>query len=207
MKFSLYDTGEIVMTIDYKNGLENAISNGILMYEKSPVYKEPRIFLNKEIECIDGVSFFNFPQLNAEDVSIKNCIFKDCGRMQLEDCEIEKCTFQSTEGIEFCDCRITNSCFRNLYTEYEESITLVDSVIQDCTFSDIRIETDDKVDYGTYFCVGIGSAWIEKCSFENISVAGDCGLFYYWQKKKLFRTQKDISFVDEDSCTGLNDVI
>lgn len=197
------------MIIDYTKGYEEAINRGILYLQTNPLYDKPHIRLNEKVNKIEGITFLNFPLLEGEELSLIGCSFENCGKVVLNDCEMEYCIFGCVDSLDFDDCIVENSKFLKLYAEAGEIITLTDSRISHCVFNDIVLNADNDWEEETYLCIGTGDAWIDFCSFSNIQMDSEgCELFHYELPKKILR-KKNIatSFVNIETCSGLDEVI
>ena len=186
------------MILDWKNNKEEALANGISEKEKIGVY-----YVLMEGSLVENYTFRNFENLEfEEDAFIKNCVFENCGSLTFDCCTLENCNFSHIDTIYAVDTSLNNSQFKELECSNDAVLCLEDSVISHCVFDNITLTND------AYLCDGVGGCLIEECSFSDIKTSrqdreiANCTE----QTGFIFKREKQISIIDEDTCTGLDEI-
>ncbi len=192
--------GGFFMIFDWKNNKEEAIRNGIS--EKQNL-GSARIIMNADAGVVSGHTFLNFPTLEFEKGSlIKDCIFENCKNITFDDFRVDSCKFKNA-GFIFCrESKFTNSTFSDLFCDDDTLICLDYSDISYCNFNNIRL-TDDSI-----LIDGASNSLIEHCTFSDIKTERSDGEIILCEETEglLFKRKVKYSIVDEDSCTGLDEI-
>ena len=189
------------MVFDWKNNRDEALRNGI--EEKDTVFGSIKILMSASDGEVCDCVFRNFPTLAFEDnIEIDGCTFENCGELLFEDALVKKCTFSQVEAISFIDTKVKKCVFRDMIGKENEVISLQDSSISQCTFENIMLFED------AYLCDGVGTTWIEECTFKNVATTREDLEITNCEETvgKVFKKKKQFCIIDEDSCTGLQQI-
>lgn len=190
------------MIYDWKNNKAEALRGGVCVQEiQSLGYK--KLTMGEENGRVVGHTFRGFPGLEfGQGVEIADCVFENCADLCFEGCGIKGCTFRNVWALTMQDCDVENTRFEKLRGDEVEIISLEESTLSHCAFEDIELKN------GAYLGEGYGSALVDFCSFKNVRTDRADGKLFHCAKTrgKLFKRARELSIVDEDSCTGLDEV-
>ncbi len=189
------------MIFDWKNNKEEALANGV--YEKN-ILSVGLVMMKTTNKVVAHHTFRNFEKLEFEEGTlIEDCIFEDCGTITFNECRIENCSFSRIEFIYSTDDCFSNSKFSKLVCDDDMLISLENTEITHCSFDDVELRED------SYLCDGVGTAWIEHCSFSNIRTSREDKEIIISEQTvgKIFKRKEQFCIVDEETCTGLDSII
>lgn len=188
--------------IDWNDKESMKAAAGIIKYTSNPLLPVPEVCLFSKTGELKDLLFRNFPKLNAEEKSLKSCVFENCGYLSFENCELTVCTFFSNDTVDFTDSNVRGANFQHICSCHGEPIILEDAVLSGCFFADISLANK------SYLCVGYGKSLVELCTFHKIRTdRDDKELFHYAAAKgKTFRSKKEDIFFDKETCSGLEEI-
>ncbi len=181
--------------IDWCSGRENLLSCGMSV---SAVNGTEEWSLDLQERCI----IRGFPLLKVRNKNLKDCIFSHCVHVSLEDCSAEHCEFSRVDTVFLDNTQVLDSAFRHIRcSQGGFAISMEDSTLSDCVFSDITLEN------GCYLADGVGECLVENCCFEQVSTDREDGELFVCEETtgKLLRRKRRYDMVDRDSCTGLHE--
>lgn len=189
------DNGTQLLVLDWKNGKEEALKNGIKIIDS---FSRQIHILMTQNQCL----IRNFPELTVEDARLTNCTFENCGQITLEEGTVNNCVFKNVGLIFANDVKIYDSRFEEMACKNDCIISMEDTKITGCTFSNIKLLND------SYIGDGVGDVWVEKCVFENIYTERfDKELFRNEETVgTVFKKKKAYCIIDEESCIGLDTI-
>lgn len=178
------------MVIDFKNGIVGENPCGIKVKDG---------LVTAVGHTVEEVTFCNFPILTALDLEFINCVFENCTQVSINCGQVKNCRFHRLETLYLENCDLMDCTFRHLYTDQHCIICLEDGSISGCTFKDVKLENE------AVLCEAVGDVWVGNCHFSGVRMdRKDKMLFRYIKTVgKLFKRKKEISILDEGSCTGL----
>lgn len=136
----------------------------------------------------------------SEDNKISASMFFDCDTIMLTDADVDDCIFKNFKTLYLTNCIMENGLVAAIECENDCAISMEDGSISDVSFENISLKND------SYLIEGFGEPWIENCVFLNVRTSReDKEIFHQEETKgKIFKRKKEYSFVDEESCSGLN---
>lgn len=136
------------------------------------------------------------------DNQIARCTFTDCYAVTVEDGSLEDSGFAGLSTLYLVRTAAENCVFQRSEVERQALISMEDSTVSRCTFENILLKNDAR------FCDAIGDCSVEECRFSNCC-AENCArdLFHGEETTGRFhRKAVNYSLVDEDSCSGLDEI-
>ena len=134
-----------------------------------------------------------------DNYSIKASQFFGCGEITIDDATVEDCIFDDFEIMFPTSTTMDNCIIANIICENDCAISMEDSDFTNISFENIELRN------GSYLIEGYGNPWVENSVFMNIRTSReDCEIFHMEETRgKIFKKKVEYSFVDEDSCSGL----
>ena len=189
------------MIFDWNNNKEEALANGIQDPSRSWGNYNVMKATNKVVK---NHVFRNFEKLKFEEETlVVDCVFENCKTIDFDECRIENCTFTRIDTIYATQSNFTNSKFKELVCDNSMVISLEDSDISHCSFEDVELKDD------SYLCDGVGTSWLEHCSFSNIRTSREDKEIIFCEETvgKIFKRKEKFCIIDKRTCTGLDDII
>ena len=187
--------------IDWKDEQTLIEAGKTIKLEASDLQGIPETIVWARDGKLEEIIFRNFPKIIVREKFLKNCIFEHCGDIAIESCELRNCVFFSIDTINLNDSMVIGSIFQTMCSCYTSPIILTDSELTGCLFTDITLANK------SFLCIGHGNSHVGLCTFHNIATdRRDCMLFYYEKLEDNSNEENtSSSFVDTDSCAGLED--
>ena len=144
----------------------------------------------KEVQCGDY----------DEDYSIKASRFFECGRISVNDAKITDCIFDNFDILFLTTTNMDNCIISNIICKEECVISMEDGELTNISFENIDLKND------SYLIEGYGNPWVENSVFVNIRTTRDDYEIFHMEeiRGKIFKKKVEFSFVDEDTCSGLD---
>ena len=190
------------MVFDWQNNREEALANGI---RECRVFSTKLITMTASNNVVAHHTFRNFSKLAFEEGTlIEDCIFENCADITIDGCRVDNCTFRCVDLISFIYSNVTNSRFCDLTggNVNDAVLLLEDGELNHCTFENITLQND------SFLCSGSGSPWIEHCDFSKIRTSRADREIILCEEEvgMIFKHTKQFCIVDENSCTGLDQI-
>ncbi len=186
------------MLFDWKNNKQDALENGI--YEKK-IYKSTDIIMKSTNKVVAHHMFRNFKKLKLEEGTlVEDCVFVDCGGVTFDECRIEGCTFARVDTIYATDSNFNNSNFKDLVCDNDLIISLANSEISHCVFENVELrneaflcdgDSDSLIEHCSFCNIRTDREDREIINCEEIV-------------GKIFKRKQRWNIVYEDTCTGLD---
>ena len=184
------------MIIDYLNK-EHAVACGLKDFDDNGL-----VFFRLK-DSIEDITFINFPNINFEYMTIKNCTFKDCQKVSVHGCMLDKCTYENVSSAyaqfsKFNGCTFDSCCSNGTFLYLEE-----EGEIYRCTFRHITVLGEDGYVIHSAYNGKRKVREIKKCKFIDCEVERkDKKLTYctYFARRFLSYKTKEIDNVDFWSC-------
>ena len=92
-----------------------------------------------------------------------------------------------------------NCIIANIICEDDCAISMEDGELTNISFENIELRN------GSYLIEGYGNPWVENSVFINIRTSREDSEIFHMEetKGKIFKKKVEYSFVDEESCSGL----
>lgn len=132
--------------------------------------------------------------------SIKASQFFCCGDILIDDATVEDCVFDNFEMISPTCTTMSNCIIANIVCDKECVINMEDGELTNISFENIELRN------GSYLIDGYGNPWVEKSVFANIRTSREDHKIFHMEETrgKIFKKKVEFSFVDEESCCGLD---
>lgn len=137
------------------------------------------------------------------DNQVSESQFYHCSSISLEDTEAEECIFNNFGHLYLASVAMDNCIIADIICENDCAIGMEDSEIKNVSFENITLQN------GAYLIEGYGTPWVEESTFLNIRTDRDDKEIFHQEETtgKIFKKKKEYSFVDEESCTGLMQIM
>ena len=134
-----------------------------------------------------------------EGYSVKASQFLNCGEILVYDAAVEDCIFDNFRIMFPTNVEMSNCIISNITCEEDWAISMEDGEFSNISFENIDLKND------SYLIEGYGSPWVGDSVFVNVRTSReDYELFHMEETKgKIFKKKVEYSFVDEDTCSGL----
>ena len=188
------------MVFDWKNNREEALENGI--YEKH-IFSGPYIMMRADNGVVAGHTFINFEKLEFEEgTSVEDCVFENCGDITFDESKAENCIFTDVDTIFSTRSNFKNCKFKDIVGDRGCAISMEDGEITGCSFENIKLMDE------AYLIEGYGEAWVENCTFKDIQTTREDRKLFIMEEERGFiiKKKKQFCFVDDESCSGLDQV-
>ena len=135
-----------------------------------------------------------------DNYSIKASRFFGCGEITVDDAMVEDCIFDNFKIMFPTSTTMDNCIVSNVTCENDCVISMEDGELKNISFENIDLRN------GSYLIEGYGNPWVENSVFVNIRTSReDYEIFHMEETKgKIFKKKVEYSFVDEESCSGLD---
>ena len=167
--------------------------SGCNLYDVSYTYAD-EIYLSvlqrcKKVKC-GGIE---------DNYSIKESQFFGCEEITIDDAMVEDSIFDSFETLLLTSTTMNNCIIVNSICENDCVISMEDGEITNTSFENIELRND------SYLIEGYGNPWVKNSVFVNVRTSRkDYAIFHMEETKGIiFKKKVEFSFVDEDSCSGL----
>lgn len=182
--------------------------NDMVVFDYSESKVETKyITIEKDTLCCVGMevyhaTFRNFPVLRIENLKLEDCIFENCNTVYLTDCDASGCSFSGIDTLYADNTPLSNCAFTHLRCDNDCILCLEDSQISFCSFEDIELVN------GAYLTNGVGDSWIETCRFEDVRTDREDRVIIFCEETvgRIIKRKKQFCIVDEESCTGLDQI-
>ena len=187
------------MVLDWKNEKNFALANGIREVE---IFSKTEVHYTSENGLCESVIFRNFPQLYADEIRFKDCVFENCGDIHLFEGLFIGCKFRDIGTVFVTRSDITDSKFCDIKCDWDCFISAEDCRISHCSFENIELLED------AYICSGIGDVSADHCTFKNCSTDREDRELFYAEETvgKVFKKTKTYEMLDRRTCSGLNGI-
>ena len=197
---------EILSTAwDTKFGsLENCVIEGGNIICKS-MYKAK--FKGAEKVCADEVVFSTFDsckkvQIGEYDEGYKaeTSQFFNCGDITISEASVTDCIFNNFETLYLTNVEMKSCLIQNVICKNDCAISMEDGEISEVSFENIELRND------SYLIEGYGVPWVGESVFMNIRTSREDKELFHMEEETgiIFKKTKEIQFVDEFSCSGLD---
>lgn len=137
-----------------------------------------------------------------EENQIDRCIFTDCHSVSVDDGHVTNSTFTRVNTLYLTRATAETCTFRELRCEGGSIIYMEEGELAQCDFENVLLKDD------ACFCDADGYSWVSHCRFVNCRTDHcENELFRGEETKGVIRKRVvEISIVDEDTCTGLDEI-
>ena len=183
------------MIIDYLNK-EHALSCGMEDFDENG-----QIYFRLDAP-FSGVTFLNFPNINFEGMTLKNCIFKNCQSVAVHGCVLEGCTYENVSWAYAQSSKLDSCIFDSCCASYDSLLTLEDEgEIVGCTFKHITVLGEDGCVIHSIYHKKENVRPLTNCRFEDCEIeSGMMTLCEYLVTMETYKTEV-VDNVDYESCS------
>ena len=183
------------MIIDYLNK-EHALSCGMEDFDEND-----QIYFRNE-EGFSDDTFINFPNVNFESMTLKNCIFKNCQSVAVHGCTLEGCTYENVSDAYAQFSKLVGCTFDTCCASYNSLLTLEgEGEITGCTFKHITVLGEDSCVIHSIYHKKEAVRPIASCRFEDCEVeSGMLTLCEYLVSMEVYKTE-EANNLDYESCS------